>query len=51
MDFAIVLFADLRRLTAVRQLAMMQPHELLSAEEFGRFNSETRGAVPILFGV
>jgi hypothetical protein len=44
-------FADLRRLTAERQLALMQPHELLGAEEFGRFSSETRRAVPILLGV
>jgi hypothetical protein len=44
-------FDDLRRSTAVRQLACMQSHELLSEKEFGRFSSETRGAVLILLGV
>jgi hypothetical protein len=43
-------FDDLRRSTAVRQLALIQSHELVSAEEFGRFGAETRGAVQILLG-
>jgi hypothetical protein len=43
-------FDDLRRSTALRQLACLQSRELLSAEEFGRFSSETRGAVQILRG-
>jgi hypothetical protein len=44
-------FDELRLSKDLRQLACLQPHELLSAEEFGRFSSETRGAVPILLGV
>jgi hypothetical protein len=34
-----------RRSTALRQLACMQSHDLLSVEEFGRFSSQTRGVV------
>jgi hypothetical protein len=37
-------FDDLRRSTALRELALIQSHELLSDEEFGRFSVETRGA-------
>jgi hypothetical protein len=36
--------------TASRQLACLQPHELLGAEEFGRVSSQTPGAVQILGG-
>jgi hypothetical protein len=43
-------FDDLRRSTALRQLACMQSHQLLSEEEFGRFSSQTRSAVQILLG-
>jgi hypothetical protein len=44
-------FDDLRRSTDMRQPALMQPHELLRAEEFGRFRCETRGAAQFLLGV
>jgi len=44
-------FEDLRRSTDMRQLALIQAQELLSEEEFGRFSSETGGAVPTLLGV
>ena len=44
-------FDDLRRWTALRQRALIQSQELLSAEELGRFSGETRGAVQILLGV
>jgi hypothetical protein len=44
-------FEDLRRSTDMRQLALIQAQELLSEEEFGRFSSQTGGAVPILLGV
>jgi hypothetical protein len=43
-------FDNPRRSTGLRQLALIQSHELLSVEEFGRFSAETRGAVPILLG-
>ena len=43
-------FDDLRRSTALRQLALIQSHELLREEEFGRFSAQTRGAVQILLG-
>jgi hypothetical protein len=43
-------FDDLRRWAALRQLALIQSQELLSAEEFGRFSSQTRDAVQILRG-
>src|SRR5262249_49093122 len=39
---------DLRRLTASRQLACLQSHDLLREQEFGRFSSETRSAVQII---
>jgi hypothetical protein len=41
-------FDDLRRSTALHQLAFIQSHELLSEEEFGRFSAQTRGAIQIL---
>jgi hypothetical protein len=41
-------FDDLRRSTDMRQLAFIQSHELLRAEAFGCFSSQTRGAVQIL---
>jgi hypothetical protein len=43
-------FDDLRRSTALRQLALIQSHELLSEEEFGRFSVEKRGAVESRLG-
>jgi hypothetical protein len=43
-------FDDLRRSTALRQLVLIQSQDLLSAEELGRFSSQTRGAVQILRG-
>ena len=44
-------FEDLRRSTEMRQLALIPSQELLREEEFGRFSSQTGGAVPILLGV
>jgi hypothetical protein len=38
-------FNDPRRSTALVQLARIQFHELLSAEEFARFTAETRASV------
>jgi hypothetical protein len=38
-------FNDPRRSTALVQLARIQFHELLSAEEFARFSPETRASV------
>jgi hypothetical protein len=38
-------FNDMRRSTAIVQLAGIQYHDLLSAEEFARFTPETRAAV------
>ena len=36
-------FNDFRRSTAVHQLAIIQSHELLTAEEMSRFTPEIRG--------
>jgi hypothetical protein len=41
----------LRRSTAPQQLALIQSHDLLSEEEFGRFSADTLSAVQILLGV
>ncbi len=41
-------FNDLRRSTALQQLACIQSHELLTEEEMSRFNPETRDAVQFL---
>jgi hypothetical protein len=38
-------FDDMRRSTALRQLACIRSHELLTEEEMARFSPETRGAV------
>ena len=43
-------FNDLRRSTAVRQLACLQSLELLIDEEFARFGPETRDAVGVWLG-
>ena len=40
-------FNDLRRSTALLQLARIQSHELLTDEEFARFSAEARGAVQV----
>ena len=45
------LFNDLRRSTALRQLACIQSRELLTEEEFERFSPETREAVRSLTGI
>jgi hypothetical protein len=41
-------FNDLRRSTAVRRLACIQSHELLTEEELARFSAETRETVEFL---
>jgi hypothetical protein len=41
-------FNDLRRSTAVQQLACIQSHELLTEEELTRFSPETREVVEFL---
>jgi hypothetical protein len=41
-------FNDLRRSTALRQLARIQFHDLLTQEELDRFSAETREAVQFL---
>jgi hypothetical protein len=43
-------FDDPRRSIGMRQLARIQSLDLLTEEEFGRFSTETRGAVQILLG-
>jgi hypothetical protein len=43
-------FDDLRRSTALRQLACLQSHELLTDEEMARFSSETREVVRFFLG-
>jgi hypothetical protein len=40
-------FKDLRRSTAIQQIARIQLHELLTAEELSRFSAETRNAVEL----
>jgi hypothetical protein len=40
-------FNDPRRSTALVQLARIQFHDLLSAEEFARFSPETRASVEL----
>ena len=44
------IFNDLLHSTAVRQLACMQSHDLLSEVAIGLFISETHGAVQITLG-
>ena len=44
-------FNDMRRSTAVLQLARIQHHDLLTAEEFSRFSEETRSAVEALLAI
>jgi hypothetical protein len=38
-------FNDMRRSTALQQLACIRSHELLTDDEFSRFSPETRAAV------
>jgi ABC-type nitrate/sulfonate/bicarbonate transport system ATPase subunit len=38
-------FDDMRRSTALRRLACIQSHCLLTDEEFGRFSASTRDAI------
>ena len=40
-----VAFDDMRRSTALRSLACIRSHHLLTDEEFGRFSATTRNAV------
>jgi hypothetical protein len=42
---------DVRRSTAVTQLARIRHHELLTAEEFAQFSPETRAAVESLLEI
>ena len=44
-------FDDLRRSTALRQLACIQGHGLLTEEEMSRFGPETRAAVQVFLGI
>jgi hypothetical protein len=44
-------FNDMRRSTAVFQLARIRYHDLLTAEEFSRFSEETRAAVEVLLEI
>jgi hypothetical protein len=44
-------FNDLRRSTALRQLAAIQSHELLSEEELAGFTPETRKALESLLEI
>ena len=44
-------FNDVRRSTAVRQLAAIQLHELLSEEELAVFSPETRNTVQSLLDI
>ena len=44
------LFDDLRRSTALMQLAAIKAHGLLTEEEFARFSSETQNLVAVLLG-
>jgi hypothetical protein len=41
-------FNDLRRSTALTQLAAICSHDLLTEEEFSRFSPETRGVIEFL---
>lgn len=41
-------FDDLRRSTALIQLATLYSHDLLTEEEFLRFSPETRGVIELL---
>ena len=41
-------FDDPRRSTALRQLACIQSHELLTDEEYARFRPETRASVQVV---
>jgi hypothetical protein len=43
-------FNDLRRSTALRQLACLRSLELLTDEEFARFGPETRDSVGVWLG-
>ena len=43
-------FDDLRRSTALTQLAAMQAHGLLTEDEFSRFSEETRDIIALLLG-
>jgi hypothetical protein len=43
-------FDDLHRSMTVQQPWCMQSHDVLGAQEFGRFSAETRGAIQILLG-
>ncbi len=44
-------FNNLRRSTALQQLACIQSHELLTEEEMSRFSAETRAAVQSLLAI
>jgi len=44
-------FNDMRRSTAMLQLARIQHHDLLTAEEFSRFSEEARSAVEALLAI
>ena len=44
-------FNGARRSTALRQLALIQSHRLLTEEEMGRFSPDTREAVQLLAGM
>jgi hypothetical protein len=44
-------FDDLRRSTAVLQLARIQHHDLLTAEEFSRFSEEARKSVEAMLAI
>jgi hypothetical protein len=43
-------FNDLRRSTALLQLAILRSRGLVTDEEFARFSPETRGAVQVFLG-
>jgi hypothetical protein len=43
----VVAFNNFRRSTAVRQLARIQYHDLLTEEEFARFSPQTRASVQL----
>jgi len=45
-----VTFDDLRRSTALLQIAAMRHRKLLTDEEFARFGAETRDAVRLMLG-
>lgn len=46
-----VAFDDFRRSTALRQLACIQAHQVLTEDELARFSSETREAIRRFLGL